>query len=1118
MPGHLTPEDWRQIRAEYERHRHGVFPEADGYHARNFRQQWLARFDGRGVTVEPDGAAWRWGLELEGTSGKAHVSADVNRVSYRWSDGLEEWFVNSERGLEHGFTLASPRKIRLAVRGGLRARETAAGVEFVEPDGLARVTYTELVVRDAGGKPVLARMRVERGGVVFTVDDRRARYPVTIDPIAQQAYIKASNTDAGDRFGGSVALSGDTLVVGATGEASSARGVNGDQSNNFAPGSGAAYVFVRNGTTWTQQAYLKASNADPNDGFGSVAIDGDTIVIGAAGEDSDAKGVNGDQNNDNAFLAGAAYVFVRTAGVWTQQAYLKASNTDPIDQFGSSVAISGNTVIVATPWESGGSAGVNGDQSDNSVPYSGAAYVFVRTVTAWNQQAYLKASNPGLSDFFGRSVSLSGDTLVVGAVDEDSNAKGVNGNQSDNGAINSGAAYVFVRSSGAWAQQAYLKASNTDTNDFFGIAVSISGDTLVVGAAQESSNATGVNGDQLDNSAFGRGAAYVFVRTGTFWAQQAYLKAPATSLFGISVAVSGNTIVTGGEGGGAFVFVRTGGSWAQRGPLLASNFQAGDGFGVPVALSANTAVAGATGEDSNATGVNGDQANNSAADSGAAYAFVITPDTPPIIFAPTPNQTIAVSGVTFQWAPVAGASGYDLRITQGAATLFQGNVAATGATSTLVSLADGSYMFQLRACMGGFADLQCGGFTNVDFVVAQARPSVRPSITVPSAGQEFTSSTQTFSWSSVAGASSYEIRLIDVAAGGTTELAMAIGGNPPPTSTVFSMRGSTNYQLQARACTGGCGPWSDPVSFKVTIPAVPTIAPGAPNCTLAALTASCSWNTVANADYYTIQAVQPTAGPGGGALTVAGLRTTQTNGSVTLPPGPVSMFVAGCNGNGCGPYSTPTPLNPVGANPNAPQIGNPVSGSTIDGPDVFFSWNRVSGDNGSNTVYRLYVQDFSRQAPALDVLTKSNFWSAKFRGDGSRYDAVVVANGVTGPAAPFLVRGASPASPTMAQPRHQSQDVTLTVAAGNVQLGWTPVPNATLYEYLVSVQGQAQPTARGVTPGLLVQVPLPANATFYSGIVRACPAAQTCAFGLDAGWGPWSSAPGQGGVTNFLTQ
>ncbi|MFN7921285.1 MAG: PQQ-dependent sugar dehydrogenase [Bryobacteraceae bacterium] len=490
----------------------------------------------------------------------------------------------------------------------------------------------------------------------------------------------------------------------------------------------------------------------------------------------------------------------------------------------------------------------------------------------------------------------------------------------------------------------------------------------------------------------------------------------------------------------------------------------------------------------------------------------------PTIIAPTANQSVGVSGVDFQWTAVANATGYDLRVLEGTATVFQGTLLGGNSLSTLVSLGDGVYTFQVRACLGAFTDAACTAFGSVNFSVVQSRPAARPAITAPSLNQEFTTSTQTFSWTSVAGVSAYEILLSDVAAGGVPELSMSLAGTPPPTSTVFSMRGSTNYRLQVRACSVACGEWSDPIAFRVTLSAAPSQAPSAPTCSLNGLADSCSWSPVPNADFYTLQAVQASSGPGGGALTVAGFRTTQVAGTVNVPPGAMSMFVAACNGNGCGPYSAPLPMNPSGGNPSVPVLGNPISGSDIDGPDVFFSWNRVAGDNGSNTVYRLYVQDFSRSAPALDVLTTSNFWSAKFRGEGSRYDAVVVANGVTGPPAGFLVRGNSPASPTMAQPRHQTQDVIQAVAAGNVQLGWTAIPGATLYEYLVSVQGQPLAIARGVTPGLLVQVPLPASATFYSGIVRACPAGQLCVFGSDAGWGPWSSSPGQGGVTNFLVR
>src|SRR4026208_2566229 len=157
----------------------------------------------------------------------------------------------------------------------------------------------------------------------------------TAGPITQQAYLKASNARSNNFFGGSVAASGDTAVVGAYYESSNATGVNGDGSNNSASRSGAAYIFVRSGTDWIQQAYLKASNTGANDEFGyRGAISGDTIVISAPYEDSNAAGVNGNGSNNSFQDSGAAYVFVRSGTQWTQQAYLKASNPGGEDYFG----------------------------------------------------------------------------------------------------------------------------------------------------------------------------------------------------------------------------------------------------------------------------------------------------------------------------------------------------------------------------------------------------------------------------------------------------------------------------------------------------------------------------------------------------------------------------------------------------------------------------------------------------------------------------------------------------------------------------------------------------------------------------------------------------------------
>jgi hypothetical protein len=328
----------------------------------------------------------------------------------------------------------------------------------------------------------------------------------------QQAYIKASNIDKGDEFGRSVTLSADgaTLAVGATGESSGRD-------------SGAAYVFTRDsGGTWTQQAYIKASNTDKGDRFGSsvaLSADGTTLAVGAWGESSAAIGVNGDGTDNTAPRSGAAYVFIRDSeGVWTQQAYIKASNTDSVDFFGQSVALSANgaTLAVSASFEDSAAIGVNGDETDNTAPESGAAYLFTRdSGGTWTQQAYIKASNTDSGDWFGQSVALSADgaTLAVSATFEDSAAIGVNGDETDNSARASGAAYVFTRDSdGVWTQQAYVKASNTDQGDRFGwsVALSANGATLAVGATGESSAVTGVNGDETDNTVSESGAAYVF--------------------------------------------------------------------------------------------------------------------------------------------------------------------------------------------------------------------------------------------------------------------------------------------------------------------------------------------------------------------------------------------------------------------------------------------------------------------------------------------------------------------------------------------------------------------------------------------------------------------------------
>jgi FG-GAP repeat len=377
-------------------------------------------------------------------------------------------------------------------------------------------------------------------------------------------YIKPFNTDAGDSFGASVALSadGNTLAVGAPGEASNARTINGNQNDNSASGAGATYVFVRNGNTWTQQSYIKSFNADPNDRFGTslaISSDGNTLAVGSPDEDSNATMIGGNKDDNSASGSGAAYVFVRNAGSWTQQAYVKASNAAANHHLGVSLALStdGNMLAAGAPGEGNG---------------AGAVYVFTRTANTWAEQASVKPAVPAPNTAFARAIALAGDgsTLAVGATAR---------------ANNSGAAYVFTRGGTVWTQQALLTAAHPDTNDVFGMAVSLSadGNLLAVTAAGESSAARGIAGDQTNNAANSTGAVYLFGRSAATWTQQVYLKAPNADPFD---------------------------ELGNRGPNA-------------LALSADgkTLAVGSGAEDGNGSGSPSNQSDNSASGAGAVYLY-----------------------------------------------------------------------------------------------------------------------------------------------------------------------------------------------------------------------------------------------------------------------------------------------------------------------------------------------------------------------------------------------------------------------------------------------------------------------------------------------------------------
>lgn len=438
--------------------------------------------------------------------------------------------------------------VALGDGGGSGMVDGAIGtrVQLLRPAGASagdELGHSVSVSRDgsriAAGAPLHAG---QAGGVFVFRLDNTATWE-------REALLVPTTSDAGDQFGWDVELSADgsTLVVGARREDSSS---TSDPVNNNGSAAGAAYVFTRTGTTWTQQAFLKASNVEAGDSFGervAISDDGNTVAVTAFNEASAATGVNGNQGDNNAADAGAVYVYTRAGTTWSQQAYIKASNTNAADGFGYALSLAGdgNTLLAGAYRED--SSNTLGPL-DNSVSSAGAAYVFTRTGTVWAQSAFLKASHVDPGDNFGYNGAISGDgkRIIVGAEGESSGSPGIGGNELDNSKSSSGAVYVFELTS-SWQQQAFIKASNPDVDDEFGFGLAINtlGDHILVGSNSESSTATNVGGDQANNGSMASGATYDIVDSGG-WKQNAYIKATNTGVgdeFGRSVALAGDGAV-----------------------------------------------------------------------------------------------------------------------------------------------------------------------------------------------------------------------------------------------------------------------------------------------------------------------------------------------------------------------------------------------------------------------------------------------------------------------------------------------------------------------------------------------------------------------------------------------
>jgi uncharacterized repeat protein (TIGR01451 family) len=617
------------------------------YYAANRGHNLLAAFTRQGVRLSPQrvemgahaSAAqtnWYWHLQpvaygedaaLLALPTAAHaLHAQAQRVEITWDDHLSEWYVNDERGIKHGFTLwerpgsrgdgATSVVIDMRLSTDLTpVLESAAVLRFEDDYPQTVLRYSDLHVFDADGRSLAARLTVkprnEQGDVWRTalnawgdapplpqslytlrisVEDAGATYPLTIDPLitGDVRKLTASDGAAGDQFGTAVAVNGDTIVVGAPG---ADVGINSAQ--------GAAYLFERNQSgagAWGQIKKLTAADGAAFDNFGgAVAVSGGFVVVGAAGSN-----VNGNLDQ------GSAYLFGRDQGGangWGQVKQLVASDGATFDNFGGSLAIDQNTIVV----------GANQDNvGDNS--NQGSAYLYERDwggAENWGQVTQITASDGATEDFFASAVAISGDQVVMGA-----NGDSVAGNSDQ------GSAYLFVRNHGGangWGQVTQLIANDGAPGDLLGSAVAVQADLITVGAPGDD---VAANVDQGSAMLFGRNQG-----GSDAWGQIKKLVATGggkNDEFGGSLALDGDTLIVGArranvqvnnDQGSAYLFDRNqkgANAWGQLARLVSGDGAANDGFGQSVAMDGNTYVVGASGH-----------SVNSNADQGAAYVYTI---------------------------------------------------------------------------------------------------------------------------------------------------------------------------------------------------------------------------------------------------------------------------------------------------------------------------------------------------------------------------------------------------------------------------------------------------------------------------------------------------------------
>ncbi len=581
---------------------------------RNPVQRLNARIDPQGIRLMcANGFTFSMQLTHFGFKGSLKTtrsgSLQINGVRVEMIHGpdLSEWFINTPVGIEQGFYLMrasqEPKtgagshtqnnfELHFKLGGDLIPELAATGLDLKDASGRVQIHYNQLLAFDANHQILPSGFQLSGNHLSISVDTTGAVYPVTIDPMfSSEQPLSASDAAVDDQFGSAVAVDVDTIVVGAP-------RLNSGTSFDI----GAVYVFVRNPSTgvFNQQQKLTASDAAPGDQFGSaVYVDGNTLVIGAPQVDSGPL-----------FDTGAVYVFTRdplTAGnPWTQQQKLTAADAAANDRFGSSVYVEGHTLVGGAPRKDNGTSTA-----------AGAAYVFTRDPDdpgfLWTQQQKLTAADAAAEDEFGTSVSLNGNTIVVGAPLANLGAS-----------FDAGALYVFTRDQTVnldpWTQRQKLTATDAEADDRLGTSVSLDANTVLAGAPR--ADTTGAND---------AGAAYIFTResASAAFSQKQILNASnpgSDDQFGTSVFVDGPTamigaalarVLTSNSAGKAFFFARDAlsGAWRQQQELTGSNPAALSEFGGAVGFNAATAIIGSPKRNQGLS-----------TSAGAAFVFVLEPE------------------------------------------------------------------------------------------------------------------------------------------------------------------------------------------------------------------------------------------------------------------------------------------------------------------------------------------------------------------------------------------------------------------------------------------------------------------------------------------------------------